>query len=429
VSDTLATDPAAGAAAAGGADAPPKARRDWERYFRWMIEANVVVVTTLAIVSALIVGAILIIVTQPTVLHAWGQLFSHPGKTVSVTFFTVGDAYRDLFTGSIVDPFVFGHAVRTGQGWIAALTPISETLRETTVLSLAGLAVALGFRTGVFNIGAQGQVIAGAMAATYVGFEVHAPIGIHVPLCIVAGAAGGALAGFIPGILKARTGAHEVIVTIMLNYVILDLLLYAITTQPFQQPGQQNPISRTVPTTARLPHIFGPNLRVNAGIFIAIAVAIAVAWLLRRGTIGFSFRMVGANPNAARVAGVDIARATILVLTISGAIAGLAGMVQLSGTDYFLSSGYGGNVGFNAITVALLGRNRPLGVVLGAMLFSALDVGGRYMQGTTTIPLDLTQVIQAIIVFFVATPGLVNEVYRIRGRNVGQSTLTQGWSA
>lgn len=425
------TDSVASPAVAVGAggDTSVRQRKGWDRHFRWMIEANVVVVTVLAILSGLIVGAILIIVTQPTVLHAWGDLFSHPGTTVSVTWFTIADAYKDLFTGSIVDPLVFGHAVRTGQGWIAALTPISETLREASVLSLAGIAVALGFRTGVFNIGAQGQLIAGAMAATYVGFEVHAPIGIHIPLCILAGAAGGAIAGLIPGILKARTGAHEVIVTIMLNYVILNLLVYAITTQPFQQPGQANAISRTVPTTAQLPHLFGPNLRVNAGIFIAIAAAIFVAWLLRRGTIGFGFRMVGANPNAARVAGVNIARATILVLAISGALAGLAGMVQLSGTDYFLSSGYGGNVGFNAITVALLGRNRPLGVVLGAILFSALDVGGRFMQGATNIPLDLTEVIQAVIVFFVATPGLVNEVYRIRGRNVGQSTLTQGWSA
>ena len=139
--------------------------------------------------------------------------------------------------------------------------------------------------------------------------------------------------------------------------------------------------------------------------------------------------MVGANPNAARTAGIDIRRATVLVLTISGALVGLAGMVQVCGTDFFISSGYGGNIGFNAITVALLGRNRPLGVVLGAFLFAALDVGGRYMQATTGIPLDLTEVIQAIIVFMVATPALVNEVYRIRGRNVGQGLLTQGWGA
>ena len=154
-----------------------------------------------------------------------------------------------------------------------------------------------------------------------------------------------------------------------------------------------------------------------------------MAWLLKRSTLGFSFRMVGANQNAARTAGINIRRATVIVLTLSGGLAGLAGMIQLCGTDYFLSSGYGGNVGFNAITVALLGRNRPVGIFLGAILFSALDVGGRFMQATTGIPLPLIEVIQAVIVFFVATPGLVNEVYRIRGRNVGQGQLTQGWGA
>ncbi|MGA8297727.1 MAG: ABC transporter permease [Acidimicrobiales bacterium] len=418
----------------GSAVAPDRAhvaapKKDWGRFFRWMVEANVFVVTSLAIFSGLFVGAILIIVTQSNTIHAWSLLFSHPGTTVSVTWFTVADAYKDIFTGSIVDPLVLGHAIHTGHGWVAAMTPISETLRETTVLSLAGLAVALGFRTGLFNIGVQGQLIAGAMSASYVGFTLNANPWLEIPLCILAGMAGGALAGFIPGILKARTGAHEVIVTIMLNYVFLNLLVYAITTQPFQQPGQSNAIGRSVHSVAQLPHLFGQTLRVNVGLFIAIAALIVVAWILRRSSIGFSFRMAGTNPDAARVAGVNIARTTVIVFLICGALAGLAGMVQLNGTDYFLSSGYGGLYGPDAITIALLGRNRPLGVFFGAMLFSALDVGGRFMQATTSIPLDLTQVIQAVIIFFVATPGLVNEVYRIRGRNVGQSLLTQGWGA
>jgi len=218
-------------------------------------------------------------------------------------------------------------------------------------------------------------------------------------------------------------------VTIMLNYVFLNLLVYALTTQPFQQPGQSNAISRTVHSVAQLPHLFGPNLRVNVGLFIAIAAALVIAWILRRSSMGFSFRMAGANQDAARVAGVSIQRTTVIVFLICGALAGLAGMVQLNGTDTFLSSGYGGLYGPDAITIALLGRNKPLGVFFGAMLFSALDVGGRYMQAATTIPLDLTQVIQAVIIFFVATPGLVNEVYRIRGKNLGQGMLTQGWGA
>jgi general nucleoside transport system permease protein len=415
------------AVAESGTAGPTK--KDWGRFFHWMVEANVFVVTTLAIVSGLIVGAILIVATQSNTIHAWSLLFSHPGTTVSVTWFTIADAYKDLFVGSIVDPDVLGHAIRTGHGWIAATTPISETLRETTVLALAGGSVALSFRTGLFNIGGQGQFIAGAMASCYVGFMLHLSAAIEVPLCILAGLAGGAIAGFIPGILKARTGAHEVIVTIMLNYVFLDLLVYVLTNKPFQQPGQSNAISKTVNASAQLPHLFGANLRVNVGLIIAIAALLVLAWILRRSSLGFGYRMVGANQDAARVAGVNIARATVTMFLISGALAGLAGMVQLNGTDYFLSANYGGNYAFDGITIALLGRNRPLGVFLGAVLFSALDVGGRYMQGSTGIPLDLTQVIQAVIIFFVATPGLVNEVYRIRGRNIGQNLLTQGWGA
>ncbi|MGP8163597.1 MAG: ABC transporter permease [Acidimicrobiales bacterium] len=419
----------AAAPAAGERTASAHAPSQWGRFFHWMVEANVVMVTALAIFSGLFVGAILIIVTQPNVLHAWAGLFSHPGTTVSVTFFTVGDAYRDLFTGSLGDPFVFGHAIRTGQGWTQALTPISETLLYASPLCLAGLGVGLGFRTGMFNIGGQGQLIGGAMAASYVGFEINPPAIIHIPLCILAGFAGGAVVGFVPGFLKARTGAHEVIVTIMLNYVMLNLLVLALTTQPFQQPGQQNAVGRTIFGGAQLPRIFGHNLRVNLGVLIAVVCALGVSWLLRRGTLGFGFRVVGANPNAARVAGINIRRATILVLVISGGLCGLAGMTSLCGADYFLSSGYGGTVGFDCITVALLGRNRPVGIVLGSLLFAALNVGGRYMQASTGIPLDLASVIQAIIVFFVATPGLVNEVYRLRGMNVGQGLLTRGWAA
>ncbi|MGA9077806.1 MAG: ABC transporter permease [Acidimicrobiales bacterium] len=418
-----------GVAGPTAAATPTRAPFRWSRFFHWMVEANVVMVTALAIFSGLFVGAILIIVTQANVLHAWAGLFSHPGTTVSVTFFTVGDAYRDLFTGSLGDPFVIGHAIHTGQGWTQALTPISETLLYASPLCVAGLAVGLGFRTGMFNIGGQGQLIAGAMAASYVGFEINPPAIIHVPLCILAGFAGGAVAGFVPGFLKARTGAHEVIVTIMLNYVFLDLLVLALTTQPFQQPHQQNAIGRMIFQSAELPRIFGHNLRVNVGVLIAIACALGVSWLLRRGTLGFGFRVVGANQDAARVAGINIRRSTILVLVISGGLAGLAGMISLCGSDYFLSSGYGGTVGFDCITVALLGRNRPIGIVLGSLLFAALNVGGRYMQASTGIPLDLASVIQAIIVFFVATPGLVNEVYRLRGMNVGQGLLTRGWAA
>jgi ABC-type uncharacterized transport system permease subunit len=401
----------------------------WSRASHHLVEANVAVVTFLAVLCGLIFGAVLIIVTTPVTLHAWGNLGSHPWHAFSQSFSTVGTAYGDLFTGSIFSPSSLSHAVSSGHGWTTLFTPISETLVSATPLILAGTGVALGFSTGVFNIGGQGQLIAGAIAATYVGFGVHLPLPLHVPLVILAGAAGGAVAGFIPGILKARTGAHEVIVTIMLNYIFLDLLDYLLTTKPLQQPGQSNSISQTIPSSATLPHLFGANLRVNFGLIVALAVAAGMSWFMRRSTLGFTFRVIGSNPDAGRTAGMDARRATVLVLTLSGALVGLAGMSTLAGTDFFLSSGYGGAVGFNAITVALLGRNKPIGVVLGSLLFAALNTGGRYMQAATGIPLDLTTVIQAVIVFFVATPALIREIFRLREAGAGKILLfTKGWA-
>jgi general nucleoside transport system permease protein len=414
-------EPGAGTTQTGG-------RPWWQRGLRWMTEANVVVVTFLAVVFGLFVGAILIIVTTPATLHAWSNFFSDPLHALSVTFSTLGNAYGALFVGSILSPSALGHAISTGTGWNAVFTPISETLVAATPLIIAGVGVAIGFATGVFNIGGQGQLIAGALAATYVGFGVHVPMGIHIPLVILAGAAGGAVAGFIPGILKARTGAHEVIVTIMLNYIFLDLLDYLLTTPPLQQPGQSNAISQTISTTARLPHLFGSGLRVNVGLVIALLVALGASWFMRKSTLGFEFKVIGANPSAGRTAGMNAGRATVLVLTLSGALVGLAGMSTLAGTDFFLSSGYGGDIGFYAITVALVGRNRPMGVVLGSLLFAALSTGGRYMQATTNIPLDLTSVIQAVIVFLVATPALVREIFHLRDAGAGKILLfTKGW--
>ena len=385
-------------------------------------EANALVVTVCAIFFALVVGAVLILCTTPAVLQAWGNIGHDPGHAFGQSWSTVASAYSALLEGSIFNP----HA----QGLTQSLQPISETLVAATPLILAGLGVGLGFSTGVFNIGGQGQLIAGAVAALFVGTEVKAPIGIHIPLVILAGALGGAVAGFIPGILKATTGAHEVITTIMLNYIFLDLLEWLLTISPFQQPGQSNAISKTLPATARMPHLFGSGLRVNLSLILALVLAIFVWWLMERSRLGFSFKVIGLNPDAGRTAGMDARVITVLVLTISGALVGLAGTATLSGTDFFLSTGYGGNTGFNAITVALLGRNSPGGIVLGSLLFAALISGGRNMQAVTSIPIDLTTVIQAVIVFMVATPALVREVFRLReARGGGARIATKGWTA
>jgi simple sugar transport system permease protein len=421
-----AAGPSAGGPAHGG---PATAEPWWYRAAHAFTEANPFTLTVLAIFSALVLGGVLIDVTSPHVLHAWSQIGSHPGRALSLTFTTVGDAYAAIFTGSIFSPRQLAHSIATGKGWSVTLTPLSETTVAATPLILTGIGVALGFRTGVFNIGGQGQLIAGALAALYVGFELpHLTIWLHLPLVVLAGAVGGAFAGFIPGILKARTGAHEVIVTIMLNYCFLYLLEWLLTVQPFQQPNQTNAISRTMPGTARMPHLPG-GLRANLSFVLALAVVALVAWLLRRSTVGFSFRVIGFNTQAGRTAGMSPGMITTLVLTLSGLCCGLAGMSMLSGTDFFLSYPYGGSNGFNGITVALLGRNKPVGVVFGALLFAALQVGGQNMQADTGIPIDLAQVIQATIVFFIATPMLVRELFRLRPARAQAITVssTKGW--
>lgn len=405
-----------------------RGRPIWSRALRRATEANAVVVTILAVVLGLVFGAALIMVTDSTCLNAWGRFFGSPWHAISVNVSRVANAYGALFTGSIFSPSALGHTISTGSGWDNLFYPMSETLVAATPLILSGLGVALGFSTGVFNIGGQGQFIMGALGATYAGFAIHLPIYLHLPLVVLAGAAGGAVAGFIPGILKAATGAHEVIVTIMLNYTFSYLLNYLLSQAPLQQPGQTNSISRTIPTSGRLPPFFGGGLRVNAGLLIALAMVLIMAWFVKKSTLGFEFKVIGTNPWAGRTAGMNAAKATVLALTLSGLLVGMAGMASVAGTDFFLSTGYGGESAFNAITVALVGRNRPGGVALASLLFAAITAGGRYMETSANIPLDLTLVIQAVIVFMVATPALVREIFRLRDVGTGKIVLfAKGW--
>ena len=307
-------------------------------------------------------------------------------------------------------------------------TPISETLVSATPLILAGTGVALGFSTGVFNIGGQGQFIAGALAATYVGFGVHLPIGIHLPLVILAGAAGGAVAGFIPGILKARTGAHEVIVTIMLNYVFLYLLNYLLTTAPLcSSRARATPSPRRSPGSARLPQLFGSGLRVNLGFIVALAVAaggvVAHAQEHPRLRVQSGRCQPVGRPDGGhrRPAGDHtgphhIWRPGRYGRDVDAGRHGLLPLQRLRRRQR-LQCHHGGATG----------PQPAPGVVLGSLLFAALSTGGRYMQSTTWIPLDLTSVIQAVIVFLVATPALVRgDLPPARSRGRQDTALHQG---
>ena len=362
----------------------------WARYSA----TSPIVVAGLALILGFVFGAIIIIFTTPVVLDAWRGIFhSWDGfpHALNVTFDNVGAAYRDMFTGSVIDPQGFWHSLTTGKGWDNTLTPISETLTYATPLVIVSIGVGIAFQTGLFNIGANGQAVIGGIAGAVVGSMIKLPMFIHLPLTLIAGIVGGMVCGAVPGLWKAFTGAHEVIVTLMFNYVTYAFLLFAVLSTPSQQPGQSNDIGRTLDPSAVLAPLFGTSsgLRVSYGIFVAAAVVVFAWWLLDRSSLGFDFRVAGANPSAARASGINARYIIVTVFLISGGLAGLAGYVQVASTTHYIDGGFligNAGIGFTAITVALLGRNRPMGIVWASLLFAALSVGGRNMQASTGIP-------------------------------------------
>jgi general nucleoside transport system permease protein len=387
------------------------------------------VTTTLAILLALVVGALIIAFSDTTVLHAWGDFFSAPGSAISAAWQSVAAAYSALFEGAIVNPHTIVAAFHGGSVG-AIFYPISQTCSQATPLILTGLSVALAFRAGLFNIGAASQWIGGAIVVTYLGFAVSLPPVIHVIVCLIGGFIGGAVLGWLVGDLKARTGAHEVIVTIMLNYVMYNVLSYLLgTPSALQLPHQSNLVSPIIASDAQLPHVGGPPPQVGLGFLVALLAAGGCWWLLSRSTTGFEFRTVGANPSAARTAGMNVGRTWAMAMLLAGGLAGLSGAVTIQGTFYSLNFQSYGTYGIDGITVALLGRARPLGVVLAALLFGALDAGSTVMQAATSVPVDITEVIQGLIVLFVAAPPLIRGVFRLRqARAGGMEAVAKGWN-
>ena len=273
----------------------------------------------------------------------------------------------------------------------------------------------MAFRAGMFNIGAAGQWIGGAIVATWLGYAVNLPIVLHAVVCIIGAFAGGAVIGWIVGVVKARTGAHEVILTIMLNYIMYNLLSFLLTSQSLMQaPKQTNAVAPGIASSAMLPHVGGPPPQVGVGFLIAVAAAAATAWLLSRSTLGFQFRTVGASPSAARSAGINVERVWILAFLIAGGLAGLSATTIVQGQTAPLTTTSYGTFGFDGITVALLGRARPWGVLIAGLLFGALDAGGTVMEASTGVPSDVVNVIEGLIVLFVAAPPLIRLLFRLR---------------
>ncbi|MFJ5861681.1 ABC transporter permease [Pseudarthrobacter sp. NPDC092439] len=365
-------------------------------------------VSVLAVLLALIIGGLLIASTDKQVATTGGYFLARPTDFLAAVWNAATGSYIALFQGAVFNP--------RGASAAAQFAPFMETLTIATPLITAGLGVALAFRAGLFNIGAQGQIIMGGILAAWVGFALHLPLGLHLLLVLVAGIAGGALWGGLVGVLKARTGAHEVILTIMFNYIALYFLRFLMSTPAFQRPGETNPISPVLDPTAVYPQILGSQYRLHLGFILAIGATLLVWWLLNRSTVGFEFRAVGANPSAARTAGINVSRSTILVMAIAGALAGMSGVAQVAGTEKVLTDGVAATYGFDAITVALLGRSTPWGTFAAGLLFGAFRAGAVQMQIQTGTPIDIVLVVQSLIVLLIAAPPLVRAVFGLNPR-------------
>ncbi len=375
-----------------GAQEVPESLRPRARA-RWRDAFDAVLVPVLAVFTALLAGAVVIYLSGGNPLQA----------------------YRALWEGA------FGSA-----------RALSETAVWAMPYIFAGLAVALAFQGGLFNIGADGQLAIGALVAAWVGYALPGVLGwqipavIHLPLAILAGAAAGMVWGAIPGWLKARTGASEVINTIMFNYIAL-LAVSFLLNGAMKDPSPTNVQARTplIALSARIPR-FLPDYRVNWGLVLALLAAVAVWFLLWRMTLGFEIRTVGANRDAAEYAGIDNRRIIVLTMALSGLLAGLAGAVEVTGLNYRHDVGFSSGYGFDAIAIALLGRNQPLGVVLAAFLFGAMRSGASRMQFVAQIPVDIITVVQAFILLFVAANSIIRYIYRIRAPEE-KIMVSRGW--
>lgn len=363
---------------------PPRRRTAVRAVLRTML------LPATAIVLALLVGAVIMILSSPLVRGDLNLL-------LPVT------AYGALVAGSV-----------------GSFNAIVNTLSQATPLVLAGLAVGIGFKAGLFNIGAQGQFLIGGLAAAATGVATAGlPPAAAIPLALLAGTAAGLLYGFIPGFLKAYTGAHEVVTTIMLNYVAIQIIAYVVSG-PLR--GESVTFARTETIgSAALPVVLGRDGHIGL-LFAALAVPL-LSWILYRSTLGFEIRTVGANPEAARYAGMHPRLLIILTMSIAGLLAGLAGSIEILGQVGHMPAAYATAVGFDAIAVALLGRAHPVGILFAGLLFGAMRAGSGLMQIQAGIPVQMVNVLQAVILFFLAADLIVRAIFRVRADGTGVSEM------
>ncbi|MDQ1125293.1 ABC-type uncharacterized transport system permease subunit [Microbacterium sp. SORGH_AS 505] len=382
----------------------PKETSRTDVFFRELMRGSAVT-TILAVVLALIVGGILIAVTNEDVEEASGYFFARPTDTIVAAWNAIYNGYEALFRGAVFNPRVTDFA--------AQIRPLTNSLGFAAPLIAAGLGVALAFRVGLFNIGARGQMLVGALFAGFFAFNLDLPLLVHLPITLLAGILGGAIWGGLVGLLKARTGAHEVILTIMLNYVAYYLLLWMLRTPGLlQAEGTNQPQSQPTPASAQFPDLLGPMFpQLDWGFVIVVIATLFVWWLIERSSLGLRMRAVGENPHAARAGGINVERIYVYAMVFAGGLAGLAAMNQIQGN---VTTGFAATIdagiGFDAITVALLGRSRAWGTFAAGILFGALKAGSFSMQAQG-IPVDIVLVVQSLVVLFIAAPPLLRAVF------------------
>lgn len=380
----------------------------WDEFSR----SNILVII-LAIFTGIILGGVLVAMTTNEVYAAFRTSF---WSGLGTALRTAWNTYVSLFTGSVGDPEKIRLAFASGDPLEIrrAINPFFESLVQSTPYIFGGLAVALGFRAGLFNIGVEGQIFIGAVTGVWAGYAITGlPAIIHVPLAMLFGALGGALWGFIPGFLKAKTGAHEVITTIMMNYIAFRLVDWLLKF-PMKDPNEFTPKTPWIEESAKLVRFFDVPIRFHLGFFIALLMAFLVYLLLFKTTWGLELRMVGANPNAAKYAGIKITTATVVAMALSGALAGMAGANEVLGVNYRLLPAFSSGYGFDSIALALLGKTHPVGVVLSSLLFGFLRNGARSMQLAVGVPIDIVSILQAVILAFIAAPAIIRTIYRLR---------------
>ncbi|MBN1642396.1 MAG: ABC transporter permease [Anaerolineae bacterium] len=394
-----------------------------------------IVLPLLAVLTALVIGAVIVVVSDPDVWAAWRNVGEAPLRALSTTGLSIVNAYSALFQGAFGSPVRvvngIGRLIQTGDArpLLESLRPIGESLVIATPYIFAGLAVAISFRGGLFNIGAEGQLFVGGLASVWVGYAISGlPWFIHLPLALLAGALAGAVWGAIPGLLKARTGAHEVINTIMMNYLAFRLTDFLLQGGPMARPDGL-PITPEILPSAYLPALLPRPVRLHWGFFLALAAAGALYWFLWKTTYGLEIRMVGANARGARYAGVSITRTIVLTMALSGALAGLAGANQVLGLDHRMVRSFSTGYGFDSIALALLGNSHPVGVVLASLLFGFLRGGAARMQSVAGVPVEMIRIVQGVIIIFIAAPEIIRRLYRLRRVVAGETAHMKGWSS